>query len=72
MNISACPPPPVNNTMTLQAFSCRVNSQLLVGITGLGTLTAYQELLRGLLYHNIGDEPNKEEVNKTVTVSIVK
>ncbi len=66
----SCPPAPVTNTTTLTGFSCRVDSQLLVGVTGLATVSVYQQLLRGLLYDNTADEPDINKLYKNATVSI--
>ncbi len=43
---------------------------MLVGVTGLATVSVYQQLLRGLLYDNTADEPDIDKLYKNATVSI--
>lgn len=65
-----CPPPPYNSS-TLEVSMCRTAGQLLLGVTGLGTVRQYQDILQGLRYSNQAEEPNKDQLNRTVSVSTV-
>ncbi len=66
-----CPPPPNTTSSTLEVFTCLEGSRMFMGVTGPGTLIQYQDILQGLVYFNSADEPDKNETNKTVSVSII-
>ncbi len=69
MTSDPCPLPPNITSSTLEVFTCREGSQLFMGVMGPGTLIQYQDILQELVYSNNAKEPDKNELNKNVSVS---
>ena len=64
-----CPQAPPTDT-SLQWLTCySPGDQVTLIITGLATIQDYQELLRSTLYWNTAQEPDKDQLNRVISVS---